>query len=79
MDKRRKDPVWKPAKTPEKVCKTVVRDPNDYYTIRIDSKREIIVKKGVDREIAIKEYLDKLEKSKTALYKPSNAKLNKYK
>ena len=76
---KKKPPVFKPVKTPEKVCKTLVRDPNDYRTIRIDSKREIIVRKDVDKETAIKEYLERLEKSKTALYKPSNAKMNKYK
>lgn len=68
--------IRKAPKPAEKVLKTIVRNPDDYKTIRVTDKLSIQVRKGEDEQAAINRFLKKLEDNEKLKYKPSNKKAN---
>jgi hypothetical protein len=76
--KQLKPVVYKPLKTPEKVLPTLVRNVQEYKSVRINDKIIIQVKKEVPDEEAREKYMRKLQEMEALRYKPSTSKQRKY-
>ena len=65
--------VYMVPKVKEKVIPTLVRDPAEYKSVRVNEKTTIQVKKNVPDKVAVSNYLQKLAEMEKLKYKPANS------